>query len=169
VVRARPALLSPLLPLLGVAGIYSPFTGEAHFNTRMPRVAHPFTACHELAHQRGVAREDEANFVAWVVCRASTAPHQRYSGNLLALSYALVAWYGEQPDQARAELGRMQPGVRSDLEQLWGFWEEHRSPLTAVAHETNDLFLRGQGEPRGARSYGGMVDLLLAWRRGPRD
>jgi hypothetical protein len=169
VVGVRGALGSRLLTWFGVSGIYSPFTGEPHVNTEMPRLAQPFTTCHEIAHQRGIAREDEANFVAWIVCNQSSEPYHRYSGNLLALSYALVAWYREHPELVRSEVRRMQPEVRKDLLLLWDFWDERRTTLTEVANETNDLFLKGQGQELGSRSYGRMVDLLIAWRRRPAE
>ena len=124
----------------------------------MPGVARPFTACHELAHQRGVAREDEANFVGWLVCSLSTEPAQRYSGSLLALSYALIAWFQVQPEPARARYLAMDPGVREDLAGLWGFWRARRTAVTDLARDANDLFLRGQGQELGRESYGRMVD-----------
>jgi len=45
---------------LGIGGVYFPFTGEANVNISMPHTSIPFTACHEMAHQIGFAREDEA-------------------------------------------------------------------------------------------------------------
>ena len=161
----RRAAGSRLLTWAGLAGIYSPLTGEPHVNGEMPNVARPFTTCHEIAHQRGVAREDEANFVGWLVCSLSTEPALRYSGSLLALSYALVAWYQEQPEPALAFYASMDPGVRGDLADLWDFWSARRSTMTDLARGANDLFLRGQGQEHGQRSYGRMVDLLVAWRR----
>ena len=62
--------LSPVLSALGISGIYSPFTGEAHVNAEVPLASQAFTACHEEAHGRGFAREDEANFIAWQVIEA---------------------------------------------------------------------------------------------------
>lgn len=164
-VRSKDALGSRLLTLAGLTGIYSPFTGEPHLNAHMPRLSRPFTDAHEIAHQRGIAREDEANFVAWLVCNHSTEPYHRYSGNLLALSYSISAWYGQQPEEARTEFLSFRPEVRRDLVLLWDFWRKRKSALSEVARGTNDLFLKGQGQESGARSYGRMVDLLVAWRR----
>lgn len=166
-VESRGAILSPVLTRLGITGIYSPFTGEAHVNREIPVVARYFTICHEIAHQRGIAREDEANFVAWLVCTHSTEHWVRYSGNLLALSYSLWAWYSVEPDAARDAFKSWDEDVRGDLMRLWSFWDTRRSTVTELARATNDLFLKGQGQAAGARSYGRMVDLLVAWRRRP--
>lgn len=69
--RVKPVMLSKLMSYTHMTGVYSFFTGEANFNTDFPDYTTPFTAAHELAHQRGVAREDEASFVAYLVCMAS--------------------------------------------------------------------------------------------------
>jgi len=59
---------------LGIGGVYFPFTGEANVNISMPHTSIPFTACHEMAHQIGFAREDEANFIAYIACKNHPSP-----------------------------------------------------------------------------------------------
>ena len=54
-----------------ISGVYTYFTGEANINTNFPDYTIPYTAAHEMAHQRGIAREDEANFIAVLVCISS--------------------------------------------------------------------------------------------------
>ena len=64
--RVKPILASRLLTYTFITGIYSPFTGEPNVNTFTPPAQMIFTTMHEIAHQRGVAREDEANFIAFL-------------------------------------------------------------------------------------------------------
>lgn len=102
-------MLSPVMDVVGVSGMYWPFTGEANVNAGVPLALLPFTACHEQAHQRGIAGEDEANFVAWLVCDASGDPLLQYSAHFAVLLYALNAlaktdpevyeWVMENPEQ----------------------------------------------------------------------
>lgn len=56
-------LTSKLLSYTHFTGFYFPLTGEANINSDAPDCFIPFTIAHEMAHQRGVASEDEANFV----------------------------------------------------------------------------------------------------------
>ena len=163
-VRARGALASPWLTRAGLAGIYFPFTGEPHVNTQVPPFALAYTEAHEQAHQRGIAREDEAGFAAWLVCQLSPDPAVRYSGSLLALSYALVALQQASPRLFRKRYQALPDAVRGDLEELWSFWIKGRTTLSKVAGQSNDLFLRSQGQRGGVKSYGRMLDLLQAWR-----
>ena len=69
--RPKPVLISRFLSVQQVSGIYSPFTMEANYNREMVDYNLPFTACHELSHLKGFMREDEANFIAFLVCVTS--------------------------------------------------------------------------------------------------
>ncbi len=51
---------------LGFSGYYNPFTCEAQVNTTIPRFVQPFTTCHEIGHQLGYAKEEEANFCGFL-------------------------------------------------------------------------------------------------------
>ena len=69
--RAKPILTSVLMNYLGLAGFYFPLTGEANYNRLMPAPSLPLSVAHEKAHQRGIAPEDEAGFVGYLVCAMS--------------------------------------------------------------------------------------------------
>lgn len=161
--RVRLALLSPLLSRCGLTGIYCPFTAEAHVNGELPPTSLFFTACHEIAHERGFAREDEANFLGYLVCRASDDAAVRYSGSLNAFVHALNELARVDPPRARAAIAALPEPVRCDLGLVRSFWDERRSMMTAVAEHTNHTFLKAQGRPEGRASYGRMAHLLVAY------
>jgi hypothetical protein len=157
--------LSPLLSRLGITGIWSPFTAEAHVNAHVPDVLKPFTACHEAAHGRGFAREDEASFVAYVVGRGAPDRGMRYSSSLCTLRTALAQLARANLDLARAVDEDIDEATARDMLALDTYWRAQRSWITGVARRANDAYLRTQGDARGVQSYGRMVDLLLAERR----
>lgn len=161
----RQAFLSPALSRLGISGIYSPFTAESHVNGEVSWWLLPFASAHELAHFKGFAREDEANFIAWQACRRSPDPAMRYAATLVALSLTTgaVAEY----DWLQAEFLRagLSDAVREDLDLNRKFWESKRTVVTEVAEASNDVYLKSQGQAAGLKSYGLMVNLLVAeWR-----
>jgi uncharacterized protein DUF3810 len=164
-VRPKPALFSPVLSRLGIAGIFVPYTGEAHVNASLPDVDIPFAASHELAHERGLAREDEANYAAAVACRDHPAAEFRYSGALISSTYVQAALASVDRPAAVALEGSRSAGTRRDLRAMAEWAKRYRSRLTDVSERVNDTYLRSQGQPLGVRSYGAMVDLLLAERR----
>ena len=153
---------------LGISGIYSPFTAEAHVNAQVPLTEVPFVTAHEVAHGRGFAREDEANFIAYLVCRASDDPGLRYSGSLQALSHARGA-LGRSDRALLEEVGsHLDPGVLTDLKDQYRFWRSKETVLWEWSSRANDVYLKGQGQADGVRSYGRMVDLLFAQRSAQR-
>src|ERR1051326_7677048 len=95
----KPVYSSQLMSQFGISGIYIPFTGEPNINAQLPDCELPFTIAHEKAHQRGYALEDEANFIAFLVCIKSADPFCRYSGYLMAASHLLSSFYRLAPQR----------------------------------------------------------------------
>jgi hypothetical protein len=157
-------LLSTGMSYLGISGIYLPFTAEANVNVIVPASQLPFTACHELAHQGGIAPEDEANFLAYAACLRHPDADFRYSGAFNAALYALGAL--AQVDARRArERAQWSEAVRRDIEELRAWNERYQGPAEEAARAVNDAYLKTQGVGEGVRSYGRMVDLLILERR----
>jgi Protein of unknown function (DUF3810) len=163
--RPKPVFLSGLLSRVGITGIYFPFTGEANVNTTVPDVELPFSAAHEVAHQRGFAREDEANYVGYLACRLHPEGDFRYSGLVSASHYVMAALHAVDPAAAaRVQAGRS-PAVLRDEAAIRVWIELYRGRANEVGRRVNDAYLKTQGQAEGVRSYGRMVDLLLAERR----
>ncbi|MDF1839764.1 MAG: DUF3810 domain-containing protein [Planctomycetota bacterium] len=148
---------------LGISGIFIPMTGEPHFNVGVPACRHPFVAFHEIAHQRGFAREDEANFLGWLLCSRSGDAHYRYAGNLAALSYVMSALSRHDRELA-SQLRESIPEVATaDNRAVRAFWKSFESPVRQISLKVNDTYLKSQGQSHGVRSYGRMVELMLAY------
>src|SRR5262249_12306874 len=134
--------LSRLTSWAGVSGFYIPFTGEVTFNANVPAFDLPWVIAHHKAHQRGYAREDEANFIGYVVCVNSTDPYGRYSGYLYGLK-VLEALSKGNVDRYSDFLSRLNEGPRADLRQRSQFWEEVKSPtLSALSRRVFSAYLR---------------------------
>jgi hypothetical protein len=164
----RASNVSSLMRSAGISGIYWPFTGEPHINALVPPSQLAFSALHEVAHQRGFAREDEANYLACRVGVDSSDPRLAYPAALAAflhLSRGLREADAERAKQLEAEVPA---ALRRDRAALAAFWKPS-TPLVASVREAssrvNDAYLKSQGQSQGVRSYGRMVDLLLAERR----
>jgi hypothetical protein len=158
-------LLSPWMSYLGISGIFIPFTGEANVNGTVPEWEIPFTAAHELAHQRGFAREEEANYVGYLACLAHPDRDFQYSGTFRAGLYALSALARADRNVYGELRGSLAPPLRRDLAALFAWQRRYESRLGEVQDKVNDAYLKTQGQADGVRSYGRMVDLLLAERR----
>lgn len=161
----KPVLLSRLMNYTGITGIYFPFTGEANVNVSIPESSIPSTASHEMAHQRGFSREDEANYISYLACTAHPDVNFKYSGILLALTNSMNALY-QNDKAAYLELTRnYSEGVRRDLAELNEFWKQYEGPVERASERINNTYLKANNQKDGIKSYGRMVDLLIAEHR----
>ena len=150
--------------------MYTYYTGETNINTNFPDYTIPFTSAHEMAHQRGFAREKEANFVAFLVCEASNDPYIRYSGKLSMLEYILNALYSEESDLYYEIFYLLDIKVRCELVAYSDFFDTYRdSTASEISSAVNDTYLKSQGQTEGEKSYGLVVDLAVAYILGERN
>lgn len=165
--RARPAkgvLASEAMSWAGIAGIYIPFTAEANVNVHQHPLLLLSSAAHETAHYLGVAKEDEANFVAYLACRASEDPAIAYSGAMLALIHCTNKLHEADPAALLTVQERYSEGMVRDLLSYNAYWDRYEGALEAAVTSVNDTYLKLNQQQSGVKSYGLMVDLLLAWR-----
>jgi len=161
--RLKPVMLSEAMSYTHVTGVYSFFTGEANINIDFPDYTIPYTAAHELAHQRGIAREDEANFVAYLVCIESNDPYIRYSAYMNLYEYVLNALWRADPELYKLSVGAMKKSLRGEMVAYSDFFEKYRDSVASeVSGVVNDTFLTIQGT-EGSASYGMVVDLAVAY------
>lgn len=166
--KPKGVLLSEYMSYLGLSGVYNPLTGEANINMAFPDALMPATVCHEMAHQRGFAREDEANYIAYLTCNYNPDQEFKYSGTLLALLHVMTALQSSYPEQYRELEGEVSPGIRADLRDYRAYWRVHEGPATQISSRINDLFLKSNRQSDGIKSYNRMVELLLAEHRAGR-
>lgn len=161
--RLKPVMLSELMNYTHITGVYSYFTGEANIDVAFPDYTIPYTAAHELAHQRGIAKEDEANMIAFLVCINSKDSYIRYSAYLNMYEYVANALYRADPDLYVKARNTLDPDVRREMIAYSNFFAKYQnSPASSVSGAVNDTFLKFQGT-EGTASYGMVVDLTVAY------
>ena len=163
---AKPVFFSTFLSRAGIAGFYFPFTGEGTFNRDMPDFLIPVIIAHEQAHQLGIAREDEANFIAFLACLYHPCYEFQYSGLMLAFMHTSNALFAASPAKHREVMESLSDpeGIMRDNRANREFWQRYEGRISEINQEINDRYLRAHGQEDGVRSYGRMVDLVLAYR-----
>ena len=162
--RAKPIFFSRLQSILGFTGVYFPFTGEANVNVDAPACLLPATIAHEMAHQRMVAAEQEANFVGIAASVTSGDPVYTYSGYLMGLIQLCNALYPVDPEGWQAIVEQyFTPELIADWNDNNAYWAALSSPVEDAAGQVYDSFLKGNDQELGMRSYGACVDLLVAY------
>lgn len=160
--RVKPVAASYAMSAFGITGIYMPLSGEANVNTHFPDSAKIFTMAHELAHSFGVAPENEANFAAYLACRASGDPYARYAGYLSAFVYCYNALVGVDEDAAFEQWYELPELALAHLRERSAYWKSFESPVKEVGSAVNDAYLKTMSQTDGVKSYGRVVDLILA-------
>ena len=161
--KIKPVMLSEAMSYTHITGVYTFFTGEANINVAFPDYTIPFTAAHELSHQRGIARENEANFMAFLVCSASDDAYIRYSAYLNMYEYVLAALGSTDASLYVSARYSIPYDVSNELVAYSEFYEKYRGSAASEVSETvNDTFLKLHGT-EGTRSYGMVLDLAVAY------
>ncbi len=159
----KPSLYSYLGNYLGFSGYYNPFSGEAQVNTTMPLFVQPFTTCHEIGHQLGYAKENEANFAGYLAAKSSSDAGFRYSVYFDLYSYSWYYLYRQDSVLAKQFTAALPAGVRKDYVELREFLRRHRNPVEAVIDNLYGQYLKANQQPSGKLSYNEVIAWLIAY------
>jgi hypothetical protein len=161
----KPSLYGKWLNYMNVGGYLNPFTAEAQVNVTTPGFLHPFTICHEVAHQVGYAPEEEANFVGYLVADNSPDERFRYAANFEMFMYSIRQLSREDTTLAGQLWRRAVPGVKADLRQLRAFSDQYRGRVDDYTAVIYDQYLKANKQEKGIRSYSEVVGWLVAYFR----
>ncbi|MBS5571434.1 MAG: DUF3810 domain-containing protein [Clostridiales bacterium] len=160
--RAKLAVSSPVMSNIHITGIYPYIIPEAVVNAQTPIMSLPHTICHEMAHQRGFAREDEANYIAYLACIHSDNPLFVYSGYYTAFTYAMDQLYLYDQKSWQEISSATASGIWLDNLEESNFWQQYQTVSSEFTGSVNDTYLTVMDVDDGVHSYGRMIDLILA-------
>jgi hypothetical protein len=157
----KPSLFSIPLTYMGFNGYLNPLTNEAQVNTQIINYKLPTTASHEIGHQLGFAKENEANFIACLATIKHPDPYFRYSGLTFALRYCLNELYIRDCNKAETLLKTINPGILANYKEVREFWILHQNPFEFIFQFTYSGFLKANNQQGGMKSYSYVVALLV--------
>ena len=160
--KQKPVQLSYYWSYTGITGMYFPFLAECNVNIEQPDLSIPFTASHESAHSRGIAFENECNFLAYLSCINSEYPEFRYSGYMNAFKFCSNSLYACDKDMWREAYECTTDGMRRDFTAENEYIDSFKGEVQTASAAVNDGFIKAQGVSDGTRSYGRVTDLILA-------
>ncbi|GEN77989.1 hypothetical protein CHA01nite_37290 [Chryseobacterium hagamense] len=156
----KPSLFKEVMNFTGILGYYNPFTAEAQYNSQLPHTYIPFTSAHESSHQLGFAREQEANFVGYLIGIDSKNPELRYSTEYFTLKSLLNFIVEEDPEFVKSMLKNYSLPMKRDRVYEKAFVLKHQGWLDDFFGFTNNLFLKSN-QQEGSITYSYFIDLLL--------
>ncbi|MEO7394039.1 MAG: DUF3810 domain-containing protein, partial [Chitinophagaceae bacterium] len=159
----KPSMFSYLGNFLGFQGYYNPFSGEGQVNTTVPKFLEPFVTAHEMAHQLGYGKENEANFVGFLACKDYDNNAFRYSVYYDMYNYSLGEVYRRDTALAKSFQQKVHPQVKKDQQEFRNFYRKYRNPIEPVVMWGYGHFLKANNQPAGKRSYNEVVAWLIAY------
>ena len=141
-----------LLSESNIAGIYSGPTGEANVNADMPMSNAVWTACHEVAHGKGILKEDEANAFAYLIVLTAEDDFLRFSGVVMTYTKMQDVLYYYDRELYDDIVSARHPSVLTEHWAQYNFWKEH-GKIADFAESINDLYLKLSGYFKGVGGY----------------
>ena len=154
---------SKVMSAMNFTGFYFPFTGESNVNMDSPAMLLASTCAHELAHQHGIASEQQCNFLAVLACTRCDDAAYNYSGWLLGYIHLSNALYRADRDAWQEVRDRLPDEVLADLRANSAYWAQYKGLTATVTQSLNDRMIKSYGDSLGTQSYGAVVDLLVAY------
>lgn len=157
----KKSLFSLPLTYGGFGGYVNPFTNEAQYNYKIPAYKLPTTMAHEIGHQLGYSKENEANFIASTITMEAENKFLRYSGLTFALKYSLNDMYKKDPLLFEALIAELNPGILENYKEVREFWQAYRGPFELIMEAIYGNYLKVNNQPQGMKSYSYVVALLV--------
>jgi hypothetical protein len=161
----KPSLFSYLGNYFGFQGYYNPFSGEGQVNTTIPKFLEPYVSAHEVAHQLGYAKENEANFVGYIACKAYPNNTFRYSTYFDMYLYAISELDRKDSLLAESLTEKLHPQAKKDIEELRTFLRRYRNRVEPIISWVYDGYLQANDQPEGKRTYNMVIAYLVAYYR----
>lgn len=157
---AKVFLSSSAVNYLSVSGMYFSLTGEATVSRKTPAYSYPALIAHELAHSKGVMRENDANFLAYYALINSENDYLRYAGFMKAAAISLNALYGSGYYEEICAL--MSETTKKEYKNAADFYRAYEGFISKIGDKINDAYLKSNGVSGGTLSYSETEKALCA-------
>jgi hypothetical protein len=147
----------------GFTGYYNPFSGEAQVNTTIPKFIQPFTTCHEVGHQLGYAKENEANFIGFLAAIHSQDTLLLYSTYLEMFMYSNRNLFRADTSAAKTFAKALLPQVKEDITEWRKFNASRKSFMEPIVRWGYSHYLKQNNQPQGLLSYDAVTSFLVAY------
>ena len=153
---------APIYSALGKTGVTVALTGEAAVNPNIPDQGLPFAMAHEMAHRLCIAREDDANFSAFLSCAENESVAYQSSGYFMAYRFCIEA-LSSVDEAAAEELSSAVTGnLAADIDEYGKYFTENRDEqMTMLVTTVTDTYEEATADE--SVRYSSVCDYLVNW------
>ena len=130
---------------------FAPF-GEINLNSQMHAIEIPYVTAHEIAHAKGVTREDDANLVSLYINLTSSNPYLRYSAYYWSFLSLLDIYNLTNKELYYHYINKLDPAIITEINGVYKFWNE-RNILDKFGDFFNNVFLKVNGNENVTDDY----------------
>lgn len=153
---------APIYTAQGKTGVTVALTGESAVNPDIPGYALPFAMAHEMAHRLCIAREDDADFSAFLACTENENLEYQYSGYFMAFRICRAALLSVDEAAVEAIDEGVCAELHQDLNELGDFFSQNRDEeLTRLISTVTDTF--DEATAASEVHYSTACDYLVNW------
>ena len=131
----------------------------------MPTFIKPFVLTHEIAHQLGYAKENEANLVAFLVSRTSDNKEVVYSAYFEMYLYTISELKRRDSSVAKQFIENLHPQVKRDEVAYRKYLIQSKNPVEPYISIFYDQYLKWNRQPKGKLTYNEVVAWLIAYMK----
>ena len=140
--KPKSLLTSFLFLQFQITGVYVGITGEVNYDSFMTHSEYPFTFAHEIAHSKGVMRENDAQLLATYICLNSEDEFIRYSGYMYTFTSLLgLCRYTGNKDDYSLMRSQMNQNILLNYNFISMYWEAN-DLLSHIGEFFNNLYLQ---------------------------
>ena len=161
----KKSLFSTLISYLGIGGYLNPFTNEAQVNALTPVFRFPVVSGHEVGHQVGYAKENETNFIGYLVTMKNEDIYFQYSATAYALSHCLSAVRRSDEEKFQELFSKINFGVQENYRELYEHNLKYANPFEPIFKSVFNTFLKANRQQDGIKSYGKIVELMVGYHK----
>ena len=154
---------SGLYTAQGKTGITVPLTGESAVNPDIPGYALPFAMAHEMAHRLCIARDNDADFSAFLSCTENDNLEYQYSGYFMAFRICRSALLNLDEAAVDAIDAGVSTVLKADIDGYDRYFDENRDDKLTTRLVTTVTDTYNEATTNAEVRHSSVCDYLVNW------
>lgn len=139
-IKAKKMLFPYVYSQLHITGFYLGLNCGPMVNYSIPKADIPFTLIHELAHSKGVMREDDAQLVSMYLCLTSSDSYFRYSGYYSTIYSIMSLLRTIDSDLYKDTYNSLNQNIKNNYSYSNKYWSKY-TLLADIGKFFNNIYL----------------------------